>query len=155
MKLYYNNIKKGDNTMTNIYVITERENLRTRNLTKAISDTMETALVLEGFQDSMPANHLKESLSYSDEYIFEKICVDLLRQQLENALSTLTPIEESVIRLRFGLDDNQPKTLETVGKILNLSSSTREGREKARQIEAKALRKLRHPSRKKLFVDYL
>lgn len=155
MKLYYNNIKKGDNTMTNIYVITERENLRTRNLTKAISDAMETALVLEGFQDSMPANHLKESLSYSDEDMFEKICIELLRQQLENALSTLTSKEESVIRLRFGLDDNQPKTLETVGRILNLSSSAREGREKARQIEAEALRKLRHPSRKKLFVDYL
>lgn len=141
--------------MTNIYVITETEKLGTNNLKKAINDAMETTLVLEAFQNSMSANHLKESLSYSDEDMFEKICIELLRQQLENALSTLTSKEESVIRLRFGLDDNQPKTLETVGKILKLSSSAREGREKARQIEAKALRKLRHPSRKKLFVDYL
>ena len=73
----------------------------------------------------------------------------LLREQLCNILHTLTPREEQVIRLRFGLEDGRTRTLEEVGKQFQIT------RERIRQIEAKALRKLRHPSRSKTLKDYL
>lgn len=73
----------------------------------------------------------------------------LLKEQLANILHTLTTREEQVIRLRFGLDDGRPRTLEEVGKKFDIT------RERIRQIEAKALRKLRHPSRSKTLRDYL
>ena len=64
-------------------------------------------------------------------------------------LETLTPREASVLRLRFGLEDGRPRTLEEVGKEFNVT------RERIRQIEAKALRKLRHPTRSKKLKDFL
>ena len=73
----------------------------------------------------------------------------LLREQLSEVLHTLTPREEHVLKLRFGLDDGRTRTLEEVGKEFNIT------RERIRQIEAKALRKLRHPSRSKRLKDYL
>ena len=73
----------------------------------------------------------------------------LLREQLCAILHTLTPREEQVIKLRFGLEDGRPRTLEEVGKKFEIT------RERIRQIEAKALRKLRHPSRSKTLKDYL
>ena len=73
----------------------------------------------------------------------------LLREQLNEVLDTLTPREEKVLRLRFGLEDGRSRTLEEVGKEFNVT------RERIRQIEAKALRKLRHPSRSKILKDYL
>ena len=73
----------------------------------------------------------------------------LLREQLMDVLSTLTEREQKVLRLRFGLDDGRPRTLEEVGRQFNVT------RERIRQIEAKALRKLRHPSRSKILKDYL
>jgi len=73
----------------------------------------------------------------------------LLREQLEEVLHTLTPREEQVIKLRFGFEDGRPRTLEEVGKVFNIT------RERIRQIEAKALRKMRHPSRAKKLKDYL
>ena len=73
----------------------------------------------------------------------------LLREQLSEVLHTLTPREEQVLRLRFGLDDGRTRTLEEVGKVFNIT------RERIRQIEAKALRKMRHPSRSKRLKDYL
>ena len=73
----------------------------------------------------------------------------LLKEQLMNVLETLTPREEKVLRLRFGLDDGRARTLEEVGKEFNVT------RERIRQIEAKALRKLRHPSRSKKLKDFL
>ena len=73
----------------------------------------------------------------------------LLREQLLEVLDTLTPREEMVLRLRFGLDDGKTRTLEEVGKEFNVT------RERIRQIEAKALRKLRHPSRSKKLRDFL
>ena len=73
----------------------------------------------------------------------------LLREQLNEVLKTLTPREESVLKLRFGLEDGRTRTLEEVGKEFNIT------RERIRQIEAKALRKLRHPSRSKRLRDYL
>ncbi len=73
----------------------------------------------------------------------------LMKEQLMDVLDTLTPREEKVLRLRFGLDDGHQRTLEEVGKEFNVT------RERIRQIEAKALRKLRHPSRSKKLRDYL
>ena len=73
----------------------------------------------------------------------------LLRRELMSVLKSLTPREERVITLRFGLDDDRPRTLEELGKEFNVT------RERIRQIEAKALRKLRHPSRAKRLRDYL
>ena len=73
----------------------------------------------------------------------------LLKEQLMQVLSTLTPREEKVLRLRFGIDDGRQRTLEEVGKEFNVT------RERIRQIEAKALRKLRHPSRSRKLKDYL
>ena len=86
--------------------------------------------------DNAPAP--QEAASYS-----------MLREQLLEVLHTLTPREENVLKLRFGLEDGRPKTLEEVGKVFNIT------RERIRQIEAKALRKLRHPSRSKRLKDYL
>ena len=73
----------------------------------------------------------------------------LLHEQLMEVLDTLTEREQKVLRLRFGLDDGRPRTLEEVGREFNVT------RERIRQIEAKALRKLRHPSRSKKLKDYL
>ena len=73
----------------------------------------------------------------------------MLREQLLQVLNTLTPRENEVLRKRYGLDDNRPKTLEEVGREFNVT------RERIRQIEAKALRKLRHPSRTKKLKDYV
>lgn len=73
----------------------------------------------------------------------------LLKEQLGDVLATLTPREEKVLRLRFGLEDGRPRTLEEVGKEFDVT------RERIRQIEAKALRKLRHPSRSKKLKDFL
>ncbi len=79
----------------------------------------------------------------------EAAAFTLLKEQLIDVLDTLTAREEKVLRLRFGLDDGRARTLEEVGKEFNVT------RERIRQIEAKALRKLRHPSRSKKLKDYL
>ncbi|MCL2352836.1 MAG: RNA polymerase sigma factor RpoD [Firmicutes bacterium] len=79
----------------------------------------------------------------------EAAAFTLLKEQLIDVLDTLTDREEKVLRLRFGLDDGRARTLEEVGKEFNVT------RERIRQIEAKALRKLRHPSRSKKLKDYL
>lgn len=79
----------------------------------------------------------------------EHAAYELLKEQLEDVLDTLTEREENVLRLRFGLDDGRTRTLEEVGKVFGVT------RERIRQIEAKALRKLRHPSRSKRLKDFL
>ena len=73
----------------------------------------------------------------------------MLKEQLNEILSTLTDREAKVLRLRFGIDDGKQRTLEEVGLMFDVT------RERIRQIEAKALRKLRHPSRSKKVKDYL
>ena len=73
----------------------------------------------------------------------------LLKEQLLEVLGTLTPREEKVLKLRFGIEDGRARTLEEVGKEFNVT------RERIRQIEAKALRKLRHPSRSKKLKDFM
>jgi len=79
----------------------------------------------------------------------EMAAFTLLKEQLMSVLDTLTPREAKVLRLRFGLDDGRARTLEEVGREFNVT------RERIRQIEAKALRKLRHPSRSKKLKDFL
>lgn len=79
----------------------------------------------------------------------EHAAYELLKEQIESVLDTLTDREENVLRLRFGLDDGRTRTLEEVGKVFGVT------RERIRQIEAKALRKLRHPSRSKQLKDFL
>jgi len=79
----------------------------------------------------------------------EAAAYTMLKEQLNDVLDTLTPREEKVLRLRFGLDDGRSRTLEEVGKEFNVT------RERIRQIEAKALRKLRHPSRSKKLKDFM
>lgn len=86
----------------------------------------------------------QDALAPSDAAAYE-----LLKEQLEDVLDTLTDREENVLRLRFGLDDGRTRTLEEVGKVFGVT------RERIRQIEAKALRKLRHPSRSKRLRDFL
>ncbi|HLR03862.1 MAG TPA: RNA polymerase sigma factor RpoD [Virgibacillus sp.] len=86
----------------------------------------------------------QEAISPSDHASYE-----LLKEQLEDVLDTLTDREENVLRLRFGLDDGRTRTLEEVGRVFGVT------RERIRQIEAKALRKLRHPSRSKRLKDFL
>ena len=96
----------------------------------------------------------KAILEFNEEYgtTTEEVIAKLktmLKEQLLGVLDTLTPREEKVLRLRYGLDDSRPRTLEEVGKEFNVT------RERIRQIEAKALRKLRHPSRSKRLKDFL
>ena len=79
----------------------------------------------------------------------DSVSFKMLKEQLLRVLDTLTPREEKVLRLRYGLDDGKPRTLEEVGKEFNVT------RERIRQIEAKALRKLRHPSRSKKLKDFI
>ena len=79
----------------------------------------------------------------------ERAAFTLLREQLMEVLATLTPREQKVLKLRFGLEDGRQRTLEEVGREFNVT------RERIRQIEAKALRKLRHPSRSKKLKDYI
>ncbi len=79
----------------------------------------------------------------------DSVAATMLKEQLLHVLDTLTPREEKVLRLRYGIDDGRPRTLEEVGKEFNVT------RERIRQIEAKALRKLRHPSRSKTLKDFL
>ncbi|NEZ58289.1 RNA polymerase sigma factor RpoD [Adonisia turfae] len=79
----------------------------------------------------------------------DEVSKSLLREDLEGVLSTLSPRERDVLRLRYGLDDGRMKTLEEIGQIFNVT------RERIRQIEAKALRKLRHPNRNSVLKEYI
>ena len=96
--------------------------------------------------DSHLGDFIRDERTMSPE---EYATVEMLKSELANVLSTLTEREEKVLRLRFGLDDGQCRTLEEVGQIFGVT------RERIRQIEAKALRKLRHPSRSRKLKDFL
>ena len=95
-------------------------------------------------------SHLGDFIPDSDAPVPEEAATHaLLKEQLGEVLATLTPREAKVLSLRFGIEDGRPRTLEEVGKEFNVT------RERIRQIEAKALRKLRHPSRNKKLKDFL
>ena len=97
-------------------------------------------------EDSKMADFIEDETIKSP---VETATQNLLREQLLGVIETLTPREQKVIRLRYGLDDSHPRTLEEVGKEFNVT------RERIRQIEAKALRKLRNPNRSKKLIDFM
>ena len=96
-------------------------------------------------EDSRVGDFIEDKDNLSPEDYASKM---LLKERINEVLSELTPREEKVIRLRYGLDDGRSHTLEEVGKEFNVT------RERIRQIEAKAIKKMRHPSRAKLLKDF-
>ena len=94
-------------------------------------------------------SHLGDFIQDDNVPVPAEAAFTLLKEQLQEVLGTLTEREQKVLTLRFGLDDGRARTLEEVGKVFNVT------RERIRQIEAKALRKLRHPSRSRKLKDYL
>ena len=98
-----------------------------------------------GCEDPLP---WPQELIQTDDLLLEKVATSMARNALLNALSSLTPREADVIRLRTGFDDDRPLTLEDVGAIYGVT------RERIRQIEAKALRRLGHPSKSKKLKDF-
>ncbi len=119
---------------------------RVREIMKIAQDPVSLETPIGEEEDSHLGDFVEDSDSPAPS---DSASYSLLREQLCNILRTLTPREEQVIKLRFGLEDGRPRTLEEVGKQFQIT------RERIRQIEAKALRKLRHPSRSKTLKDYL
>ena len=119
---------------------------KVRNILKIAQEPVSLETPIGEEDDSHLGDFIKDqdATSPADHAAYE-----MMKKQLENVLDTLTDREENVLRLRFGLDDGRTRTLEEVGKVFGVT------RERIRQIEAKALRKLRHPSRSKQLKDFL
>ena len=119
---------------------------KVRNILKIAQEPVSLETPIGEEDDS----HLGDFIEDQDATIpADHAAYEMMKKQLENVLDTLTDREENVLRLRFGLDDGRTRTLEEVGKVFGVT------RERIRQIEAKALRKLRHPSRSKQLKDFL
>lgn len=119
---------------------------RVREIQKIAQDPVSLETPIGEEEDSHLSDFIEDEQSAAPT---EAVSFTMLKEQLIGVLNTLTPREEKVLRLRYGLDDGRPRTLEEVGKEFNVT------RERIRQIEAKALRKLRHPSRSKRLKDFL
>ncbi len=119
---------------------------RVREITKIALDPVSLEMPIGEEEDSHLGDFIPDDDSPSPS---DAVSQTMLREQLLEVLHTLTPREEQVLKLRFGLEDGRMRTLEEVGSVFNIT------RERIRQIEAKALRKLRHPSRSKRLKDYL
>ena len=119
---------------------------RVREIQKIAQDPVSLETPIGEEEDSHLSDFIEDEQSTAPT---DSVSVTMLKEQLLGVLDTLTPREEKVLRLRYGLDDGRPRTLEEVGKEFNVT------RERIRQIEAKALRKLRHPSRSKRLKDFL
>lgn len=119
---------------------------RVREIQKIAQDPVSLETPIGEEEDSHLSDFIEDEGSAAPT---EAVSFTMLKEQLIGVLDTLTPREEKVLRLRYGLDDGRPRTLEEVGKEFNVT------RERIRQIEAKALRKLRHPSRSKRLKDFL
>ncbi len=119
---------------------------KVREIQKIAQDPVSLETPIGEEEDSHLGDFLEDETSTAPS---DMVAFTLLKEQLIGVLDTLTPREEKGLRLRYGIDDGRPRTLEEVGKEFNVT------RERIRQIEAKALRKLRHPSRSKRLKDFL
>ena len=119
---------------------------RVREIQKIAQDPVSLETPIGEEEDSHLSDFIEDEGSAAPT---DAVSSAMLKEQLVGVLDTLTPREEKVLRLRYGLDDGRPRTLEEVGKEFNVT------RERIRQIEAKALKKLRHPSRSKKLRDFL
>ena len=119
---------------------------RVREIPKIAQDPVSLETPIGEEEDSHLSDFIEDEGSAAPT---DSVASTMLKEQLLGVLTTLTPREEKVLRLRYGLDDGRPRTLEEVGKEFMVT------RERIRQIEAKALRKLRHPSRSKRLKDFL
>ena len=119
---------------------------RVREIQKIAQDPVSLETPIGEEEDSHLGDFIEDEGSATPS---DAVAYTMLKEQLLGVLDTLTPREEKVLRLRYGIDDGRPRTLEEVGKEFNVT------RERIRQIEAKALRKLRHPSRSKRLKDFL
>ena len=119
---------------------------RVREIQKIAQDPVSLETPIGEEEDSHLGDFIEDEKTATPS---DSVATTMLKEQLLGVLDTLTPREEKVLRLRYGIDDGKPRTLEEVGKEFNVT------RERIRQIEAKALRKLRHPSRSKKLKDFL
>ena len=119
---------------------------RVREIQKIAQDPVSLETPIGEEEDSHLGDFIEDEKTVTPS---DSVATTMLKEQLLGVLDTLTPREEKVLRLRYGIDDGKPRTLEEVGKEFNVT------RERIRQIEAKALRKLRHPSRSKKLKDFL
>ncbi|MDE7439575.1 MAG: RNA polymerase sigma factor RpoD, partial [Clostridia bacterium] len=119
---------------------------RVREIQKIAQDPVSLETPIGEEEDSHLGDFVEDE---SSETPSDRVSTTMLKETLLGVLNSLTPREEKVLRLRYGVDDGRPRTLEEVGREFNVT------RERIRQIEAKALRKLRHPSRSKHLRDFL
>jgi len=119
---------------------------RVREILKIAQDPVSLETPIGEEEDSHLGDFIEDDRAVTPS---DSVSSTMLKETLVSVLSTLTPREEKVLRLRYGVDDGRPRTLEEVGREFNVT------RERIRQIEAKALRKLRHPSRSKHLKDFL
>ncbi len=119
---------------------------RVREIQKIAQDPVSLETPIGEEEDSHLGDFIEDDRAVTP---LDSVSTTMLKETLISVLCTLTPREEKVLRLRYGVDDGRPRTLEEVGKEFNVT------RERIRQIEAKALRKLRHPSRSKHLKDFL
>lgn len=119
---------------------------RVREIQKIAQDPVSLETPIGEEEDSHLGDFIEDDRAVTPS---DSVSTTMLKETLLSVLNTLTPREEKVLRLRYGVDDGRPRTLEEVGKEFNVT------RERIRQIEAKALRKLRHPSRSKHLKDFL
>ena len=119
---------------------------KVRDIQRIAQDTVSLETPVGEEEDSSLGSFIKDTNTATPE---ENATSSMLKEQLVSVLGSLTPREQKVVMMRYGLEDGHAKTLEEVGKEFNVT------RERIRQIEAKALKKLRHPSRSKRLKDFL